>query len=48
MKKAGLAANDGQGDAADALEFEYELAEPPEKVWRAPTAPGFLAARVMA
>ncbi|TIN71237.1 MAG: ATPase [Mesorhizobium sp.] len=47
MKKAGLAANDGQGDAADALEFEYELAEPPEKVWRALTIPELLAAWMM-
>ncbi|TJV22637.1 MAG: SRPBCC domain-containing protein [Mesorhizobium sp.] len=47
MKKAGLAANDGQGDAADALEFEYELAEPPEKVWRALTVPELLAAWMM-
>ncbi|RVA87825.1 ATPase, partial [Mesorhizobium sp. M7A.F.Ca.CA.004.02.1.1] len=29
MKKAGSTTNHGQGDAPDALEFEYELAEPP-------------------
>jgi uncharacterized protein YndB with AHSA1/START domain len=32
---------------ADALEFEYDLAEPPEKVWRALTVPELLAAWMM-
>lgn len=37
-----------QSEAAqDALEFEYELAEPPEKVWRALTVPELLAAWMM-
>lgn len=31
----------------DALEFEYDLAEPPEKVWRALTVPELLAAWMM-
>jgi uncharacterized protein YndB with AHSA1/START domain len=36
------------GDAApDAIEFEYNLAEPPEKVWRALTVPELLAAWMM-
>ncbi|RUW92405.1 SRPBCC domain-containing protein [Mesorhizobium sp. M7A.F.Ca.US.010.02.1.1] len=47
MKKAGSTTNAGQSDAADALEFEYELAEPPEKVWRALTVPELLAAWMM-
>ncbi|RUX83102.1 SRPBCC domain-containing protein, partial [Mesorhizobium sp. M7A.F.Ca.CA.004.08.1.1] len=47
MKKAGSTTNHGQGDAPDALEFEYELAEPPEKVWRALTIPELLAAWMM-
>ncbi|RWN34322.1 MAG: SRPBCC domain-containing protein [Mesorhizobium sp.] len=47
MKKAGSTTNHGQGDAPDALEFEYELAEPPEKVWRALTVPELLAAWMM-
>lgn len=33
--------------AADALEFHCELAEPPEKVWRALTVPELLAAWMM-
>ncbi|WP_095200095.1 SRPBCC family protein [Mesorhizobium carmichaelinearum] len=33
--------------ASDALEFEYDLAEPPEKVWRALTVPELLAAWMM-
>ncbi|UCI17183.1 SRPBCC domain-containing protein [Mesorhizobium sp. B2-1-8] len=33
--------------APDALEFEYDLAEPPEKVWRALTVPELLAAWMM-
>ncbi|ESY68768.1 MULTISPECIES: SRPBCC domain-containing protein [Mesorhizobium] len=33
--------------AQDALEFEYDLAEPPEKVWRALTVPELLAAWMM-
>ncbi|QND60758.1 SRPBCC family protein [Mesorhizobium huakuii] len=37
-----------QGEAApDALEFEYDLAEPLEKVWRALTVPELLAAWMM-
>jgi uncharacterized protein YndB with AHSA1/START domain len=37
-----------QGQAApDALEFEYDLTEPPEKVWRALTVPELLAAWMM-
>jgi len=37
-----------QSDAApEALEFEYDLAEPPEKVWRALTVPELLAAWMM-
>ena len=37
-----------QGEAApDAIEFEYDLAEPPEKVWRALTVPELLAAWMM-
>ncbi|MFC3323377.1 SRPBCC family protein [Mesorhizobium cantuariense] len=32
---------------ADALEFEYDLAEPPEKVWRTLTVPELLAAWMM-
>ncbi|MER8462840.1 SRPBCC domain-containing protein [Mesorhizobium sp. M1396] len=31
----------------DAIEFEYDLAEPPEKVWRALTVPELLAAWMM-
>lgn len=33
--------------APDALEFEYDLAEAPEKVWRALTVPELLAAWMM-
>ncbi|AEH88612.1 SRPBCC domain-containing protein [Mesorhizobium sp. B283B1A] len=33
--------------AQDALEFEYDLSEPPEKVWRALTVPELLAAWMM-
>lgn len=33
--------------APDALEFQYDLAEPPEKVWRALTVPELLAAWMM-
>ncbi|WP_442921176.1 SRPBCC family protein [Mesorhizobium sp. Cs1299R1N1] len=33
--------------ASAALEFEYDLAEPPEKVWRALTVPELLAAWMM-
>lgn len=33
--------------AADVLEFEYDLTEPPEKVWRALTVPELLAAWMM-
>lgn len=47
MKKAGSTTNEGRSDAADALEFEYDLAEPPEKVWRALTVPELLAAWMM-
>ncbi|RWN20333.1 MAG: ATPase [Mesorhizobium sp.] len=47
MKKAGSTTNAGQSDGPDALEFEYELAEPPEKVWRALTVPELLAAWMM-
>ena len=37
-----------QGETAPhALEFEYDLAEPPEKVWRALTVPELLAAWMM-
>lgn len=39
--------NDQSEVAADALEFEYDLAEPPEKVWRALTVPELLAAWMM-
>ncbi|MGX7872977.1 SRPBCC family protein [Mesorhizobium sp. ORM6] len=35
------------GAAPDAIEFEYDLAEPPEKVWRALTVPELLAAWMM-
>ena len=47
MKKAGSTTNESQSDAADAIEFEYDLAEPPEKVWRALTVPELLAAWMM-
>ncbi|MET2826611.1 SRPBCC family protein [Mesorhizobium shangrilense] len=33
--------------ASDAIEFEYDLPEPPEKVWRALTVPELLAAWMM-
>ena len=33
--------------SADSLAFEYDLAEPPEKVWRALTVPELLAAWMM-
>jgi uncharacterized protein YndB with AHSA1/START domain len=37
-----------QGEIApDAIEFEYDLPEPPEKVWRALTVPELLAAWMM-
>lgn len=40
--------DESQGEVApDALEFEYDLAEPPEKVWRALTMPDLLAAWMM-
>ncbi|MCZ8545000.1 SRPBCC domain-containing protein [Mesorhizobium qingshengii] len=48
MKDTGSMTNESQGEAApDALEFEYDLAEPPEKVWRALTMPDLLAAWMM-
>ncbi|WP_421912917.1 SRPBCC family protein [Mesorhizobium sp.] len=34
-------------NAQDAIEFEYDLPEPPEKVWRALTVPELLAAWMM-
>ncbi|BAV45573.1 Activator of Hsp90 ATPase 1 family protein [Mesorhizobium loti] len=40
-------ANTQSEAASDALEFEYDLAEPPEKVWRALTVPELLAAWMM-
>ena len=40
-------ANTQSKAAPDALEFEYDLAEPPEKVWRALTVPELLAAWMM-
>lgn len=39
--------DESQIDTADAIEFEYDLAEPPEKVWRALTVPELLAAWMM-
>lgn len=40
--------HESQSEAAlDAIEFEYDLAEPPEKVWRALTVPELLAAWMM-
>ena len=48
MKDLGSMNAKTQGDAApEALEFEYDLAEPPEKVWRALTVPELLAAWMM-
>ncbi|AZO43179.1 SRPBCC domain-containing protein [Mesorhizobium sp. M7D.F.Ca.US.005.01.1.1] len=47
MKKTGSMIDESQSDAPDALEFEYDLAEPPEKVWRALTVPELLAAWMM-
>jgi uncharacterized protein YndB with AHSA1/START domain len=48
MKNVGSINAKTQGEAApDALEFEYDLAEPPEKVWRALTVPELLAAWMM-
>ena len=47
MKKTGSTTNESQSDAPDAIEFEYDLAEPPEKVWRALTVPELLAAWMM-
>ncbi|MBZ9677070.1 SRPBCC family protein [Mesorhizobium sp. ES1-1] len=39
---------ESRSDASpDALEFQYDLAEPPEKVWRALTVPDLLAAWMM-
>ena len=40
-------ANTQSKAAPDPLEFEYDLAEPPEKVWRALTVPELLAAWMM-
>ncbi|TGU66286.1 ATPase, partial [Mesorhizobium sp. M1C.F.Ca.ET.144.01.1.1] len=37
----------GESKACDAIEFECELAEPPEKVWRALTVPELLTAWMM-
>ncbi|TIT26619.1 MAG: ATPase, partial [Mesorhizobium sp.] len=34
-------------DATDSIEFECELPDPPEKVWRALTVPDLLAAWMM-
>ncbi|MER9651966.1 SRPBCC domain-containing protein [Mesorhizobium sp. M0152] len=40
--------HESQTEAAlDAIEFEYDLTEPPEKVWRALTVPELLAAWMM-
>ena len=48
MKDLGSMNAKTQGEATpDALEFEYDLAEPPEKVWRALTVPELLAAWMM-
>ena len=48
MKNIGSTTDENRGKAApDALEFEYDLAEPPEKVWRALTVPELLAAWMM-
>ncbi|TSE14068.1 SRPBCC domain-containing protein [Mesorhizobium intechi] len=48
MKDLGSINAETQGKASpDVLEFEYDLAEPPEKVWRALTVPELLAAWMM-
>lgn len=47
MKKTEPMLDENQSDAPDAIEFEYDLAEPPEKVWRALTVPDLLAAWMM-
>jgi uncharacterized protein YndB with AHSA1/START domain len=48
MKDLGSINAKTQSEATpDALEFEYDLAEPPEKVWRALTVPELLAAWMM-
>jgi uncharacterized protein YndB with AHSA1/START domain len=48
MKDLGSMNAKTQGEASpDGLEFEYDLAEPPEKVWRALTVPELLAAWMM-
>ncbi len=48
MKDVGPMDAKSQSEAAlDAIEFEYDLAEPPEKVWRALTVPELLAAWMM-
>jgi uncharacterized protein YndB with AHSA1/START domain len=47
MKKARSKTSESQSDEPDAIEFEYDLAEPPEKVWRALTIPELLAAWMM-
>jgi uncharacterized protein YndB with AHSA1/START domain len=47
MKKTGPMVDEGQSDGTDAIEFEYDLVEPPEKVWRALTVPELLAAWMM-
>jgi len=48
MKSVGSMNGGNPSEATpDALEFEYDLAEPPEKVWRALTVPELLAAWMM-
>ena len=50
MKDMGSMTGQSQANAEtapDALEFEYDLPEPPEKVWRALTVPELLAAWMM-
>lgn len=42
-----MTAKQHSGMAADPIEFECELPEPPEKVWRALTVPDLLAAWMM-
>ncbi|PAP93255.1 SRPBCC family protein [Mesorhizobium wenxiniae] len=42
-----MTAKQHSGMAADSIEFECELPEPPEKVWRALTVPDLLAAWMM-
>ena len=44
--KSMIAESQGK-NAEDAIEFEYDLPEPPEKVWRALTVPELLAAWMM-